>query len=340
MKRLLKKGIERIVRTKTYGLCLVTWAIDSEVYAVTADEQLKKIESFSKALYVYEYEDRNFVFIPSLYYRAYGYTHGNVQKYRTKCDLIEGMEQVMFDNGFVYYFTSPFSSDAKLWKMDIVTGQNEEVVIDIPKRRGYRIRYTSIAGDDGKMLLTYYHFNEKTRDFGDVFARIYEKKDSEYVYVSEEKFEKNVRSISCCYDEAMKELVYYFDKVVVENDGIHVKGQYLATFDWKEKRFKKIFDINNEMPYAVGTYAVSFEKELVAIACKKELRIYNLKSGELIYQISKTGDFIATPEINDICLINNIKILEINDICFAKGKLLVACTDGLWELDESVYNMK
>ena len=71
----------------------------------------------------------------------------------------------------------------------------------------------------------------------------------------------------------------------------------------------------------VRAYAVSFEKDIVVIAWRMKVHVYNISSGELIYKVNSTRD----------------SIYEINDVCMHEGKLLVSCSSGLWEISEEEY---
>lgn len=258
MKKIFDKGVYHII-INCFGFYIVTSDIDSELFFLSKDGVAKKIEAYSNVTYVYQ-DGIDGIFIPSMYYRAVGYRNGLIQKYRTKLDLFEGKHMATCSNDNIYYYSSPVSSNAKLWKLNLETGVNEEIQIDIPKRKKRRIRYSYVSIDRDELIVIYYYFGEQEICFDDMFMRVYKIVDNKYKLISERLIEKGVRGIHNEYYDKQDGNVLLFDKVICENGRVKVKGEYLAVLDNK-KELNKLFDIPYDIDNGLVSYAISYDKK-------------------------------------------------------------------------------
>ena len=101
MKGIFDTSVSKIIADNA-GYYFITAETDSKVLYVSKDNDIKQIEAYNKATYVYKY-DKNNIFIPSMYYRAFGYHNKETKKYRTKIDLLEGARMAVCDNENIYY---------------------------------------------------------------------------------------------------------------------------------------------------------------------------------------------------------------------------------------------
>ena len=195
MKKIFDKRITHIIPVDN-GYYVVTLGEDSKVYFVSDDYKISLIESCSKPSYVYPFDKGN-IFIPSLYYRACRHSESEIKKYKTKADIIEGIKNAICYENAAYYYTGPSNADAKVWKLDFDTGVNEEIQLGIPKRRARQLRYAYIGFFEGKLCVMYYYFGPRDICFDDMYIRMYKKMEDEFVLISENLIERDVREIDC-----------------------------------------------------------------------------------------------------------------------------------------------
>lgn len=320
MKKIFDKGVCHII-FNCFGLYIITSDIDSELFFLSTDGVTKKIEVYGKVTYVYQ-DGKNGIFVPSMYYRAVGYKKGLIQKYRTKMDLLEGNQMAACSNDSIYYYSSPVSSNAKLWKLNLESGVNEEIELHIPKRKKRKIRYSYISVDRDELIIIYYYFGEQEICFDDMFMRVYKIVDNRYELINERLIEKGVRAIyNECYDKHNGN-VLLFDKVICENGRVKVKGEYLATLDNK-KQLKKIFSIPYDIDNGLVSYAISFDKKKVALMWKHKVMLCDLDTGKTICDLTTM-------------LKENIKE-RFFCVRFNQDKLLIASDCGLFELETGEY---
>ena len=318
MKEILKKPTMHIIED-AQGHYFVTADVHSDVYYLSKDKDVKQIDCYDKATYVY-LDNNNDVFIPSLYYRACGYKGENLQKYRIKTDLLERTESLSFYNGCAYYFTIPFSNNAKLWKLNLETGIHEEIRLDIPKRKKRKIRYSYINVSKDILTIIYYYFGEEEHCFDDMFIREYEHINGKYELKYERYIEKGVRSVQCRHSDNLKEKVFFFDKVTWDDKGIRPEGVYLAVYDKEKKSFKEILNIRYHKDNSLRAYAVSFERKQVVCLWRNVISVYDLESREIICNLSKLK-------------FGGAEAKEFFDVCYVDDKLWIASDKGVWELE-------
>lgn len=320
MKKIFDKGVLHII-SDCSGCFLITSDIDSKVYFLSDDKEITQIETYSKASYVYRY-DADGIFIPSMYYRAVGYDKDLIRKYRIRTDLLERHGMAACDNKNIYYYNMPVSTNAKLWRLNFESGLNEEIKLDIPKRKNRKIRYSYVSINENELLVIYYYFGEQESCFDDMFMRIYSITDDNYELLCERLIEKGVRGVYEQRSESTKGKVLLFDKVVCENAGIKVKGEYLALLN-SENEINRIFNIPYDIGNGVVSYAVSFEKRLVVLMWRHRVLTCDLDTEEIICDLTD--------------LLSNNKKESFLCIRFEKDKLLVGSDTGLFELEENEY---
>ena len=320
MEKIFDKGVLHIILDQL-GYFLITSDIDSKVYVLSEDKETKQIETYTKASYVYRY-DINSIFVPSMYYRAVGYKKDIIKKYKTKIDLLEGNRMAAFNRENVYYFNEPSGSNAKLWKLNLESGINEEIKFDIPKRKNRKIRYTYISINKDELIIFYYYFGEQELCFDDMFMRVYRIVDDKYELLDEKFVDVGVRAVYSDYSDEVKGKVLLFEKVVCENGRISVKGEYLGLLN-NEKEINKIFNVPDEMGNGLISYAISFEKGIVVLMWKHKVLTYDLDTEEPICNLTN--------------LLKKSKNEGFSCVRFDKDKLLVASDSGLFELEEKEY---
>lgn len=304
------------------GLYMVTSNVDSQLYFVSRQGEIHLINSYNKVTYVYTYKN-NSIFIPCLYYGAYGYKNDEVIKYKTKANLLEGNHNAVCTGDSVYYYTRNSSCDAKIWCLDLETGVNEEVQLNIPKRKKRRLRYSYINVCEDKLCVIYYYFDEKDVIFDDMFIGIYEKKNSKYELISEKLIERGVRNIKCKYSEEIRENVLLFTKMERDGHHIRVKQEYLGTLD-KNFVINNIFEINEHIDNGVNSFAISMKKRYVVVLWSKKVCVYNMDTGIMICDLSN--------RINA-----HVNANAFYDVNLEGGILLVASDTGVWEFAEDEY---
>lgn len=320
MKKIFDKGILHII-PDPLGHFLITSEVDSRVFLLSKDNDIKQIESDSKASYVYRY-DKASIFIPSMYYRAVGYEGEQTKKYKTKVDLLEGNHMASCDEKIIYYYNQPANTNAKLWKLNFETGINEEIKLNIPKRKNRRIRYTYISINKDELTIMYYYFGEKEFCFDDMFMRVYRVVEDGYEMIDEKFIETSVRGIYNQYSELEKGQVLLIEKVVYEKERIAVKDEYLALLD-HEKEMHKILYVPNEIGNGMISYAISFEKGVAVFMWKHKVLVYDLKTKVCRCDLTQ--------------LLQNGKNNYFTCVKFHKDKLLVGSDIGLFELEENKY---
>lgn len=321
MEKIFDKGVLHII-LDNLGYFLVTSNVDSQAFAVSADKEIKQIETYNKASYVYRY-DIDSIFVPSMYYRAVGYKKKVMTKYKTKIDLLEGNRMVACNKENIYYFNQPSGANAKLWKLNFASGVNEEIKLDIPKRKNRKIRYTYISIYKDELIIFYYYFGEQELCFDDMFMRVYKIVDNTYELLNEKFLDTGVRGVYDDYGEEADRKVLLFEKVISENGRIRIRGEYLAILN-NEKDVTKIFNIPDEKGNGLVSYAISFEKGLVVLLWKHKVGVFNLDTGECkcdLTQLLKKKNYFTC-------------------VRFHKDKLLVASDMGLFELEEKEYFLR
>lgn len=321
MRKIFDKGIMHII-PKDNGYYMVTSDVDSKVYYVSEDNSIVLFESYSKVSYVYPY-GKDGVFIPSLYYRAYGYKNSEMKKYRTKADIIEGIKNAVCNDNSAYYYTRPSSADAKVWRLDFDTGINEEVQLGIPRRKGTQIRYAYIDFYGNKLCVIYYYFASKDICFDDMYIRMYEKTGDEFKLISEKLIERDVREVECKYSEERQQYTFIFRKMEWDGNRIRIKAEYLATLE-SDMKVEKVFDIKEHIDNGARSFAVSYEKKFVVVLWREKICVYNMDTGEIMCNLSEKFD-------------GNNEIRVFFDVYLKGGILVVAGDNGVWELTEEEY---
>ena len=236
----------------------------------------------------------------------------------------------------VYYYTSPLSSDAKLWKLDLYTGINEEVKLDIPKKRGCKVKYSYINIEDDRFVAIYFYFKEKAPCHGEMYIRVYKDVDGSWVMMKEEQIEVGVRGIHCVSDCNCMKKVLLFDRVCSENDKISPRGQYIAVLD-EECKLNRIFDIpddyENFYAYGVDSYVILWGKRIVILKWRSKLLVYDMDTGNVIDDLT----LLLAGAIRDVGKCFKIDEFRLNSVCMFDEKLIVATTEGVLELEEKEY---
>lgn len=363
MKKLFDKGVTHII-TSNNGYYFVTAGVYSEIYHASKDNNIGSVETYSKANYVYPYGKEN-VFITSAYYRACAYENGRMKKYRTKLDSGVGSHGVVFDKDNIYYYTDSMSADTKLWKLNVESGVNEEIRLEIPKKKKRRIRYSYISMHEDRLIIIYYYFGEEEDVFEDMYIREYKCTHDKYELLREKWIEKGVRGLYGNESEESKENVLLFEKAEFVSGRLRIQEEYLGIIDDKLE-IKKIFQVPN---VGVKSYAVSFEKRIVVLAYAKKILVYHMDTREMVRDLSNMlGDVsegrlfhdlgVSDGKLRVVCsdgvhesenmeteeLLNLLEGLlgerekkHFCSVCFIAGKLLVASTNGVWELTEEEY---